>query len=81
MRIGFLTEYSKERVEFAKKEGFDSLEILLAPESSLDIRELTKAKIKKIKEVFEQNELKVSSLICSVNHLESNKNKRRENKF
>ena len=79
MRIGFLTEYSDERVRFAKKAGFDSLEIFLAPESSLDIRDLSKVKIKKVKEVFERNGLKVSSLICSVNHLEPDENKRREN--
>ncbi len=79
MRIGFVTEYSEERVEFANKAGFESLEILLAANSALDIKKLTKLKIKKVKEVFDKNKLKVCSLLCSVNHLDPDENKRREN--
>ena len=64
MRIGFLTEYSKERVEFAEKEGFGCLEVPVIPGSALDVRKLTKEKIEKVRDVFDQSEIRVSSLAC-----------------
>ena len=79
MRIGFLTEYSEERVEFAKKAGFGCLEVPVMPGSALDVRQLTKTKIERVREVFSQNRIRISNLACSVNHLESDENKRREN--
>lgn len=79
MKIGFLTEYSEERVEFAKKTGFECLEIPVIPGSALDIKKLTKAKIKRVRQVFAKNEIRISNLACSVNHLDPDENKRRKN--
>ena len=79
MRIGFLAEYSEERVEFAKKVGFGCLEVPVMPGSALDVRQLTKTKIERVRQVFSQNRIRISNLACSVNHLESDENKRREN--
>jgi len=79
MRIGFLTEYSEERVKFAKKTGFECLEVPINPGSALDIRKLTKAKIERTREVFAKNKVKVSDLVCSLNHLDTDEDKRKEN--
>lgn len=80
MKIGFLTGYSEERVRFAKKAGFDCLEISLGPRTNLDVRKLTRTKIEKMKETLEKNEIVISSLACYfVNHLDPDKVKRAEN--
>ena len=54
MRIGFLTEYSEERVGFAKKAGFACLEVPVMPGTALDVRQLTKKEIESVREVFSQ---------------------------
>lgn len=80
MKIGFLTEYSEERVEFAKKAGFDCLEVSVTPGSALDVRNLTKEKIERIRKVFTRNEVKISDLACYfLNHLDPDEKKRKEN--
>lgn len=79
MKVGFLTEYSEERIEFAKKAGFDCLEVPVIPGSALDVRKLTGREIEKVREVFAKNEVKISDLACSLNHLDPDEDKRKEN--
>jgi len=79
MRIGFMTEYSEERVKFARKAGFECIEIVAAPGSALDIRKMAKTEIGKIKDILTKNRVKVSSLTCSLNHLDPDDGRRKKN--
>jgi len=79
VRIGFMTEYSEERVKFARKAGFECVEIVVAPGSALDIRKTAKTEIEKIKDILTKNRVKVSSLTCSLNHLDPDEDRRKKN--
>jgi sugar phosphate isomerase/epimerase len=69
MNLGFVTHYSKETVEFAGKTGFDCLEVFTEPGTALDLNELTDEKLAGVLQVFEENNVKVGTVCCSVNHL------------
>ena len=36
MKIGFLTKYNKDRIIYAKDNGFKSIELLISPNDPLD---------------------------------------------
>lgn len=80
MNIGFVvTQFSKERVEFAGKAGFDSLEIFTEKNAPLDIEKMNESDIAEFVEFMNQNNVKLGTLTCSVNHLEGDLTRRKEN--
>jgi sugar phosphate isomerase/epimerase len=68
MRLGFLTNYSTERVLTAKEIGFSCLELQAG---SLPLGD--DAALAKIRDEFAQNGLVVAALACYQNHLEEGK--------
>lgn len=68
MRLGFLTNYSNERVLTAKELGFTCLEL----HAGSVLGESAPSAVS-IKDDFEQNGLGVSALACYQNHLEEGK--------
>lgn len=72
MRLGFLTQYSDERVQFAKDAGFTCLELQAAPGTSLDA-EKTGDSLNRIKATLEEHGIGVAALGCYFNHLEEGK--------
>jgi len=66
MKIGYITQYSREEVRWAAKAGFRCLTIGLAE----DFLEISEEKAKDVQKEFEQNNLEVSSLTTGfLNHL------------
>lgn len=72
MRLGFLTEYSEERVRTAKEIGFTCLELQAR---SLPLG--NDAALAQVREVCEQNNIAVSAVACYQNHLEAGKESER----
>lgn len=72
MRIGFLTQYSPERVKFAKEAGFNCLELQAPPGSSLDANTIGD-NLRRIKDTLDEHGVAVSALGCYFNHLEESK--------
>jgi len=72
MHIGFVTPYFEERVKFAKETGFDCLEIFV------DEGMVEEKRIKEIKRAFDKYDAKVSTIVYSVNRLDSELKKREE---
>ena len=68
MRLGFLTNYTPERVLTAKQIGFTCLE-LQATSLPLD----DDAALSHVREICEQNGIAVSAIACYQNHLEEGK--------
>jgi len=79
MKLGFLTGYSEERVEFAGKAGFDCLEIQVSPGSSLDLNKTGKKQLREVRDVLEKNRVEAATVICVLRHLDPDINTRREN--
>jgi len=77
--IGFATEYSEERVKFARAARFNCLEVMMNPGTELDLMKIKEDKIKQVTEVFEKNEIGIAIIQCSVNHLDGDFIRRREN--
>ena len=73
MKLGFLTPYSQERVEFARDNGFNCLELQANAGSNLDPRNLSDDDIKKMRDTLSQNNVSASALACYMNHLEEGK--------
>ena len=79
MKLGFVTQYSKERIEFAGKAGFDSLEIFTEKGAPLDIEKLSEKDVQEFVDFMSVNGVKLATLACSINHLHGDKAKRKEN--
>lgn len=80
MKIGFLTpDLQPEMITFAGKAGFDCLEIFTVAGGKLDINTATDGDIDSLNNLLEQNNVSMGTFACSVNHLDSDKNKRKEN--
>ena len=79
MKLGFITRYTKERVEFAGKAGFECLEVNADKGSALDLDTITDKRIEEIMEVFQNNKVEFSTIQCVPNHLEGDPVKRKEN--
>ncbi|MGQ9631587.1 MAG: sugar phosphate isomerase/epimerase family protein [bacterium] len=86
MRVGFLTQYSEERVKFASEARFDCLEVIVAPGTSLDITDLSKGKLEDVMGIFDKYGVKISAVQTAwdyknsraLNHLDPDDDKRRE---
>ena len=73
MKLGFLTPYSQERVEFARDNGFNCLSLQATPGNAIDADKLSDDDIKKIRDTLTQNNVSASALACYMNHLEEGK--------
>lgn len=76
MDLGFVTPYSRERVEFAGKAGFDCLEVFVGEEYGFD---LTDKNLNEALEIFQSNNIKFATIACVPNHLEPDPVRRKEN--
>lgn len=65
MQLGFLTEYSPERVRFARETGFGCLELRVQPGSALAQEEWSH-----VRSTLDEHGVTVSALACYINHLE-----------
>jgi sugar phosphate isomerase/epimerase len=63
MKLGFLTPFSKERVEFAKAAGFDAIELRLQPGEKLDWQFA--------EDVLQENQIQCTAVACYANHLDA----------
>lgn len=72
MRLGFLTNYSEERVKFARNAGFKCLELQAGPGSPLDATTVGD-NLARIKATLDENGIGASALACYQNHLEDGK--------
>lgn len=79
MKLGFVTQYSKERIEFAGKAGFDNLEIFTEKGAPWDIEKLSEYDIEEFVGFMKDHKIKLATLACSINHLDGDKVKRKEN--
>lgn len=91
MKIGFLTvalgnTSIEEIVKWASKEGFEALEVATWPlvnerdfsSTTIDVDQLDKSKIDRIKALFEKNSMIISSLAYYDNNLDANLEKRKK---
>lgn len=65
MKLGFLTPFSKERVEFARVAGFDAIEIRLQPGEKFEWQHAA--------DILQQNNIQATAVACYANHLDSAK--------
>lgn len=79
MNLGFVTPYIKKAVEFAGKTGFDCLEVFTEYDTELNLDNMTPDRIKEIRDVFAENGVKVGTICCSVNHLDGDLARRKQN--
>lgn len=80
MRIGFLQRYEELRIEFAKKTGFKSVELLVGPESDcLPGKDGWEDKAEAVKARFEEAGIRISCIGgLYVNHFDSQQAKEYE---
>jgi len=76
MKLGFLTDYSPERVRFARATGFDCLELHAQPGAALDGQDW-----QSVKRTLDEEGITVSALACYFNHLEEGKEEERAAHF
>jgi sugar phosphate isomerase/epimerase len=79
MDLGFVAHYSPSILEFAKKAGFDSLELYVNKGTALNLDLLKPEDIQRIVGDIESRGLRACSLTCSTNHLAGDGNVRAEN--
>lgn len=80
MKIGFLTTFDKEMIEFAKRGGFGSIELLISPGNPLDPLREHKDAVKRAKEYIQHQKIEISAVgTYDVNCLHPDKTKRTEN--
>lgn len=79
MKLGFVTEYTPEIVEFAGREGFECLELFCEPGTALDLDRMTEVDIDTFVEHMKRNHVQLGTLCCSVNHLHGDPEIRRRN--
>lgn len=79
MDIGFVTHYSKEKVEMAGRNGFECLEVFVDKGTPLDLDLLTDEKLNEALELFKKNNVRFGTLSCCPNHLEGDEELRKQN--
>lgn len=81
MRIGFMMEFNKERIEFAKKVGFKSCELRVNPSVEFFPGNPDwESKAKEVAEYYKVNDIRISCLAgFYVNHMESQKEEEYKN--
>ena len=77
MKIGFLTKYSKDRIIYAKDNGFKSIELLISPNDPLDPTIHSEKDILEANEFIENSEITISAIgVYYINCLDSDQGKR-----
>ncbi len=79
MKIGLVTYYAPEIADIAQEVGFNSLELFVNPGTSLDLNHITKEQVHKLVDELQNRGLDICSITCSVNHLERDPQKRKQN--
>jgi sugar phosphate isomerase/epimerase len=67
-KIGILCRYTEDNIEFARAEGFKSLELAVPPKSRLDAAVVTDEEVEKAKTLIARAGLEVSALGTLSNH-------------
>lgn len=70
MRLGFMTEFSDEVVEFANEVGFGCLELRMGPGSDVNADYVINGGAERIRAACDQADLEISSLGHYCNHLD-----------
>ena len=77
MNIGFLTKYNKDRIIYAKDNGFKSIELLISPNDPLDPTINNEKDILEAKEFIKKNDITISAIgVYYINCLDSDHDKR-----
>lgn len=76
MRLGFLTNYTPERVQIARQIGFTCLELHASSLVGEDA-----PNVARVRAVLEENDIAVSAIACYQNHLEEGKEAERAEYF
>ena len=77
MKIGFLTKYNKDRIIYAKDNGFKSIELLISPNDPLDPTRNNEKDILEAKEFIKKNDITISAIgVYYINCLDSDHDKR-----
>lgn len=80
MKTGFLIpDYDEKMIEFAGKAGFDCMELFTLKGGKFDLDHADDDTFKAIREVYEKNNVEIATFACSLNHLDGDKSKRKEN--
>lgn len=77
-RIGYLTSYSFEELNWAKNAGFESIQLIVKPGQLLDPLVTSKQEIMKAKEHLHSLDIEVSAIGYYANHLDPNIRERKE---
>jgi sugar phosphate isomerase/epimerase len=78
-RIGYLTSYNYHELEWAKKAGFESIQLIVKPGQNLDPTITSEKEILEAKEHLESLDIEVSALGFYANHLDPDPVKQRLN--
>jgi len=78
-RIGYLTPYSYEELEWAKRVGFGSIQLIVKPGQPLDPALSSEKEIMAAKEHLESLDIEISAIGYYGNHLDPDLNKRKAN--
>jgi len=71
MKLGFLTGYSRERIEFARREGFDCVSLVDGgPGAEFDVVSIAEDKIKEIREIADRNHIAITAVAYYTHHIE-----------
>lgn len=70
-RIGILGPYTPANVQFAKSQGYNNMILGCGEGSSLDPAKITDAQVEEVKSTLKANEMHVSALQISQNHISS----------
>ena len=77
-RLGVLGPFTEANVEFARQEGFTNMILGATPRSTLDANKLTDADVDRVKTVLQKNQMRVSALQASQNHISPDPAKRQQ---
>jgi sugar phosphate isomerase/epimerase len=78
VKLGFITNYTEERLDFASRAGFECLEISAEMGSALDLNVLDDRQIEEVAAKFRAKNVEIGTLQVSHNHLEGNLERRKE---
>ena len=69
MRLGFCTEYSEGRLDFAVRAGYDCVELAAGPDSNLSFDHHDAPSLERVAEKVRERGLTVASIHCGLQHL------------
>src|SRR5258707_8340353 len=75
-RLGILGPFTEANVRFAKEEGFTNMILGATRGSTLDANKITDAQIEQVKQSLARNQMHVSALQASQDHIAADPDKR-----